>query len=121
MSLQTRNYAKITEVPLKDIRRPIMPVLDGSKIDAMVSTLQGTPTASATCSVEDAVAGELPPIDVLCVSHKGQRMYFAFGGCHRFQAYERSGTQMVRCKVLPCTRDMLKVYLGASVDTFFKD
>lgn len=121
MSMQTRNLTKVTEVPLSDIIRPIMPVLDNTKIDTMVNTLNNNPTPSTTCKMEDIVSGELPPIDVLCVSHKGTRKYFAFGGCHRFQAYEKSGRQMVRCKVLPCTKDMLKVYLGSSVESFFKD
>lgn len=121
MSIQTRNIHRVSEVPLNEIIRPIMPVLDNIKINTMVNTLNGEPTASTTCKLEDIVSGELPPIDVLCVSHKGHKKYFAFGGCHRFQAYEKSGKPMVRCKVLPCTKDMLKVYLGSSVENFFKD
>ncbi|AWU75114.1 hypothetical protein CAS74_003467 [Pichia kudriavzevii] len=120
MSLQTRNYGNIQDVPLADIIRPIMPVLDSAKIDTMVSTLKGDPTPSATCTMENIIAGELPPIDVLMVSDKGVKKYFAFGGCHRFQAYEKAGVPMVRCKVLPSTKGQLKVYLGSSVDNFFE-
>ena len=63
MSMYTSRLA--TEyVPLSEIKRPIPPVLDYQKIDAMLSTLKGVPMESATCKVEDITAGELPPIDV---------------------------------------------------------
>lgn len=116
MSVQTGNLNRITEIPLSQIRRPIAPVLDHSKIEAMVSTLDGQPMASATCTLKQAqdLKGQLPPVDVLCVREKGQTYYFAFGGCHRFQAYERRAAQEqrdvpVRSKVIPATRDRKSV------------
>lgn len=120
MSIQSGSIGKVEYLPLDSIKRPIAPVLDYSKIDAMVSTLKGEPMASATCSLEEArnANGELPPIDVMAVRENGQTYYFAFGGCHRFQAYERAGGK-VRCKVLPATKNQLKLYLGASLDSFF--
>lgn len=122
MSLQSTNL-KEEYVRLSEIRRPIPPVLDHQKIDAMVSTLNGIPMASATCSIEDIQPGVLPPIDVFLVIEKGKRYYFAFGGCHRFQAYDQLATYgeepEVRCKILPATRKTLKVYLGSSVDEMF--
>lgn len=127
MSLQTSNLNRIVEIPLSQIRRPIAPVLDFSKIDAMVSTMEGTPMASATCSLEQAqdLKGKLPPVDVLCVRENGQTYYFAFGGCHRFQAYDRKAAEeqrdvLVRSKLVPATRRQLKMYVGASVDEMFK-
>ncbi|KAF8002147.1 hypothetical protein HF325_003112 [Metschnikowia pulcherrima] len=92
MSLQSSRL-KEENVPLSQIRRPIPPVLDHQKIDAMVSTLNGTPMESATCKIENISAGELPPIDVFLVKEQGKSYYFAFGGCHRFQAYERLRTK----------------------------
>ncbi|EEQ38653.1 putative prefoldin subunit [Clavispora lusitaniae] len=122
MSLQSSNL-KEQYVPLSQIRRPIPPVLDQQKIDAMVSTLKGTPTASATCSLENITAGELPPVDVFLVREQGKSFYFAFGGCHRFQAYDKLSQEgeepMVKARILPATRDTLRVYLGASVDEMF--
>ncbi|EGW33322.1 sulfiredoxin [Spathaspora passalidarum NRRL Y-27907] len=117
---------KIEYVPLDQIRRPIPPVLDYQKIDAMVSTLNGKPMASATCKVEDITSGELPPIDVFKVRESGKNYYFAFGGCHRFQAYDRIDGEskeptLVKCGIMPATRKTLKVYLGASVDEMFED
>ncbi|ODV84603.1 hypothetical protein CANARDRAFT_29126 [[Candida] arabinofermentans NRRL YB-2248] len=119
MSMQTKSIGKVEYLPLNEILRPIPPVLDHDKINTMVSTLNGVPMESSTCKIEQITSGELPPIDVLCVQQDGIRKYFAFGGCHRFQAYEKSGTPMVKCKVLPCTKQQLKVYLGSSVDAFF--
>ena len=94
----------------------------------MVGTLGGKPMASKTCSLEEAseMNGELPPIDVMCVRENGENYYFAFGGCHRFQAYERINAQgeqeaMVRCKILPATRKQLRLYVGSSVDKMFED
>lgn len=119
MSIQTRNYNKIEYIPLASIIRPIMPVLDNEKIGTMVNTLNGKPTASKTYQLENITAGELPPIDVLCASQNGVKKYFAFGGCHRFQAYEKAGVPLVKCKVLPATKQQLKLYLGSSIDCYF--
>lgn len=128
MSIQSGNLNRISYIPLSQIRRPIPPVLDYNKIDAMVGTLSGKPMASKTCSLEEAseMNGELPPIDVMCVRENGENYYFAFGGCHRFQAYERINAQgeqeaMVRCKILPATRKQLRLYVGSSVDKMFED
>lgn len=80
---------------------------------------------SATCSLEDISSDELPPIDVFRIREEGKDFYFAFGGCHRFQAYDRIAAEgkevMVRARVLPATRKTLKLYLGASVDKMFED
>ncbi|AMD20907.1 HDR165Cp [Eremothecium sinecaudum] len=128
MSLQTRNISRVQQIPLSKIRRPIAPVLDNAKIDAMVSTSKGVPAASSTCTLEEATAmnGELPPVDVMHVIHNGKEYFFAFGGCHRFQAYERlsrenNTDELVRCKVIPSTRDQMRIYVGASVDSLFDD
>lgn len=120
MSIQTRGK-EIVWIPLKAIKRPIPPVLDHCKIDSMVSTLNGVPKASKTCKVEDITPGLLPPIDVLCVRDKGVDKYFSFGGCHRFQAYEKNGSKQVRCRVITCPKSTLRVYLGASINNFFDD
>lgn len=110
-------------VPLREIRRPIPPVLDKQKIESMVLTLKGTPMESSTCKVENMTPGELPAIDVFKVRESGKNYYFAFGGCHRFQAYDEMAKHqeeiLVKCKILPATRDSLKVYLGSSVDQMF--
>ncbi|ODV92439.1 hypothetical protein CANCADRAFT_30594 [Tortispora caseinolytica NRRL Y-17796] len=100
MSFQTQGLP-VRDIPLKDIRRPILPVLEEGKICKMIDTVENN--------------GELPPIDVLELRENGQSSYFAFGGCHRFQAYERTNTELVKCRVMPATKDMLKMYLGSSI------
>ena len=126
MSIQTRGL-KEQYVPLHEIKRPIPPVLDHQKIDAMVSTLKGVPMGSATCKVEDITEGELPPIDVFKVREKGKTYYFAFGGCHRFQAYDRLSQEdnckeiMVKSRIIPATKKTLELYLGSSVHSIFED
>lgn len=107
MSLQTQGLHKITEIPLSQIKRPIAPVLDQCKIDSMETTLKTN--------------AELPPVDVMQIRNKrGNVVNFAFGGCHRLQAYDRlarasGGDPAVRCKVVPATRQQLQLYLGGSL------
>jgi sulfiredoxin len=103
MSLQSRNIATTQTLPLTSILRPIPPVLDEPKITSMAFTLQ-----------DDK---HLPPVDVLhYTSPAGKDFYFAFGGCHRLQAYERAEVRSVECKVMRVSRGMLRVYLGGSLD-----
>ncbi|EMG50768.1 SRX1 Sulfiredoxin [Candida maltosa Xu316] len=125
MSMYTSRL-KTEYVPLSEIKRPIPPVLDYQKIDAMVSTLKGVPMESATCKVEDITSGELPPIDVFRIRESGKDYFVAFGGCHRFQAYDRiSGEEnkevLIRARIFPATRKTLRLYLGASVDNLFEE
>lgn len=115
-SLQSRGISITQVLPLTTILRPIPPVLEQLKIDGMVRTLQGdVPTADDILC--EHTPGHLPPVDVLHYRSPGARdFYFAFGGCHRLQAYERAQVEGVECKVFKVTKGMLKVYLGGSVD-----
>lgn len=115
-SLQSRNISTSRVIPLGAIMRPILPVLEQLKIDSMVQTLRGEVSAADVAPCEYTL-GHLPPIDMLHYRSPGERdFYFAFGGCHRLQAYERAQVEGVECKVLKVTKQMLKVYLGGSVD-----
>ncbi|KAK9470380.1 ParB/Sulfiredoxin [Dipodascopsis tothii] len=113
MSIQTGNLKNVTYLRLDQIRRPIVPVLDEPKITRMMETLKNS-------DPEDLDDG-LPPIDILCVRKDGEPWYFGFGGCHRFQAYDRLGKKMVKCKIVPMTESMLKLYVGGSVTEMFKE
>lgn len=77
--------------------------------------------AGASEGEEEESYDDMTPIDVLTLSHHGEPYYFGFGGCHRFQAYDRSNWDLVKVKIVPITRDQLKLYMGASVDGLFKD
>ncbi|KAI5856923.1 ParB/Sulfiredoxin [Tricharina praecox] len=121
-SLQSRAL-KTQSLPLSSLLRPIPPVLDSKKIDSMVQTLRNeTPDYIPSPAPEAITPGELPPVDVLHYrAPSGKDFYFAFGGCHRLQAYEKAQVESVGCKVLKVTRPMLKVYLGGSVDAIVGD
>ncbi|KAK8241535.1 ParB/Sulfiredoxin [Phyllosticta capitalensis] len=117
-SVQSRNLP-ITQIPLSSILRPIPPVIDHAKVDSMQQTLRGeTCTYVPSPAPEKIEPGKLPPVDVLHYHSKAQDKdyYFAFGGCHRLQAYDKGGVDMVDVRVLKVTKPMLKVYLGGSVD-----
>ncbi|KAK8151249.1 ParB/Sulfiredoxin [Phyllosticta citrichinensis] len=117
-SVQSR-HLPITQIPLSSILRPIPPVIDSAKVDSMQQTLRGeTCTYVPEPAPEKIEPGKLPPIDVLHYHSKAQDKdyYFAFGGCHRLQAYDKGGMDMVDVRVLKVTKPMLKVYLGGSVD-----
>jgi sulfiredoxin len=121
-SLQSRAI-KTQTLPLSSLLRPIPPVLDHKKIDSMVQTLKNeTPDYIPSPAPESITPGELPPVDVLHYrSPSGKDYYFAFGGCHRLQAYDKAQVEGVNCKVLQVTKPMLKVYLGGSVDAIVGD
>ncbi|BAO41457.1 sulfiredoxin [Kluyveromyces marxianus] len=129
MSMQT-SLCKEKSIPLSQIVRPIQPVLDHDKIAAMVSTFKGTARGSATLSEAEAAervrtlpaSERLPPVDVAAVRYPdtGETRYFAFGGCHRLQAYDRLAAESpdhdvaVRCRLMPMTPKQLKLYIGGS-------
>ncbi|KAF9637610.1 ParB-like nuclease [Lasiodiplodia theobromae] len=117
-SIQSR-HLPITQLPLSSILRPIPPVIDAPKVDSMVQTLRGEACDYIPSPAPERIeAGKLPPVDVLHYHSKAQDKdyYFAFGGCHRMQAYDKAGVDVVDVRCLKVTKQMLKVYLGGSVD-----
>lgn len=117
-SIQSR-HLPITQLPLSSILRPIPPVIDAPKVDSMVQTLRGEACDYIPSPAPEKIEpGKLPPVDVLHYHSKAQDKdyYFAFGGCHRMQAYDKAGVDVVDVRCLKVTKQMLKVYLGGSVD-----
>lgn len=129
MSMQTSRLPE-SLIPLDQILRPIQPVLDQEKIEAMVSTMRGVAMPSSTISMADAtarannpdVSSRLPPIDVMAVRDSDTKttIYYAFGGCHRLQAYDRlaresSAPVLVNCRLMPMTKHQLKLYTGVAL------
>lgn len=149
-SIQTGRLNKIVYLRRELIQRPILPVLDESKIARMAETMSReyahSPVVVTTRGKElydegraipasDVDSGkrqpdgegqceeeydDMTPIDVLAVVHDGKPYYFGFGGCHRFQAYDRAGWDLIKVKIMPATKSQLKLYLGSSIDRMFE-
>src|ERR1700753_3460188 len=91
-----------TQLPLASLLRPIPPVIDPAKVDSMVETLSGKQCTNMPSPAPEVIEpGKLPPVDVLHYRSSAKDgstakdFYFAFGGCHRLQAYEKAGREMV--------------------------
>ncbi|KZF24041.1 sulfiredoxin [Xylona heveae TC161] len=121
MSIQSAHVG-ITWIPLKDILRPIQPVLDESKVESMVCTLANPAEKYTYRPDADESETPLPAVDVLQYRRpeaegRPERIFnFAMGSCHRLSAYTRSETEKVPAKVHKVTLSQLKMYLGASVE-----
>jgi sulfiredoxin len=86
--------ARIEEIPLRQIRRPLPRQNDPSKVAALMESI--------------AEIGLQEPIDVLEV--EGQ--YYGFSGCHRFEACQRLGHETIRCRVRRAPRSVLQLHLA---------
>ena len=84
----------IQEIPLSQIRRPLIRQTDPEKVAALMKSIE--------------VEGLKEPIDVLEV--EGQ--YFGFSGCHRYEAHERLGKETICCRVRRATRSVLQKHLA---------
>ena len=55
---------------------------------------------------------EFTPIEVLWVQKGDDDFYFAFGGCHRWEAHKRLQKSTIRAKLVKTTPRSLSMYLG---------
>ncbi len=86
--------ARIQEIPIQDIRRPIPRQNDQDKVQALMK------------SIEEI--GLQEPIDVLEVDGR----YYGFSGCHRYEACDRLGHQTIRCQVRRAPLSVLRMHLA---------
>ncbi|GAA5952196.1 hypothetical protein JCM8115_003530 [Rhodotorula mucilaginosa] len=88
-------------VPMKVINRPIPSVLDEEKVLRFMDDIKK--------------GDDFTPIEVLkCTAPDGQRYYFAFGGCHRFEAHKRLQSETIPSRIIEVPPSALRMYLGAS-------
>lgn len=86
--------AKIQEIPLKQIHRPLPRQTDADKVAALMASI--------------ASEGLREPIDVLEVEGK----YYGFSGCHRYEAHQRLGKETIKCRVRRAPRAVLQRHLA---------
>ncbi|EEB08954.1 sulfiredoxin [Schizosaccharomyces japonicus yFS275] len=122
MTIHTSDNNRIVELDMSELIRPIPPVLDMEKVNSMVETLGGkVPPASCSMDLKDVPENELPPVDVLTFKKGGKPYYFAFGGCHRLRAHDMAKKQKIKCKLVNCSPNTLRLYLGASASKFLDE
>lgn len=85
---------RIEDIPLNQIRRPLLRQNDPAKVIALMQSIQEI--------------GQQEPIDVLEVD--GQ--YYGFSGCHRYEACTRLGHETIRCRVRKAPRSILQKHLA---------
>ncbi|MBE9207576.1 ParB N-terminal domain-containing protein [Nostoc sp. LEGE 06077] len=86
--------AKVQEIPLNQIKRPLPRINDPNKVKTLMESI--------------AEIGQQEPIDVLEVD--GQ--YYGFSGCHRYEACQRLGQETILARVRKAPRSVLKMHLA---------
>ncbi|MBD2593298.1 chromosome partitioning protein ParB [Nostoc sp. MBR 210] len=86
--------AKVQEIPLNQIKRPLPRANDPNKVKALMESI--------------AEIGQQEPIDILEVD--GQ--YYGFSGCHRYEACQRLGQETILARVRKAPRSVLKMHLA---------
>ncbi|MEO0456572.1 MAG: sulfiredoxin [Cyanobacteria bacterium P01_A01_bin.114] len=86
--------ARIEEIPIKQIRRPLYRQNDPVKVKALMASI--------------AEVGLQEPIDVLEVEGD----YYGFSGCHRYEACRRLGHETIRCRVRKAPQSVLRHHIA---------
>lgn len=109
MSIHTRSVKEIHEMPFSAITRGLPLELDQDKVESLMATIQNPATRHL-----------VPPIDVMWVQGRDptNNYYFAFGGCHRYEAHRRLGMSTIRAKIVRVTPSEVRTYLGSSTPDF---
>jgi sulfiredoxin len=101
-SIHSGHISETYEIPIEVICRPLETVCEENKVRSLIETLQD-PTKAAS----------VPPIDVLWIEgRQGGNYYYAFGGCHRFEAYRRLQRKTIPAKLIKAPPSVLQDYLG---------
>lgn len=85
---------RVQEIPLNDIRRPLIRQTDPTKVVNLMKSIQEI--------------GQQEPIDILEVEGK----YYGFSGCHRYEACQKLGKETVLCRIRKAPASVLKMHLA---------
>lgn len=85
---------RVQEIPLNDIRRPLIRQTDPAKVQNLMKSIQEI--------------GQQEPIDILEVEGK----YYGFSGCHRYEACQKLGKETVVCRIRKAPASVLKMHLA---------
>nr|CAH7736835.1 unnamed protein product [Callosobruchus chinensis] len=108
ISVHSDVIEEVHEMPFSAITRPFIPELEEKKVRSLMKILSDPQKAET-----------VPPLDILWVTgSEGGNYYFCFGGCHRYTAHKRLGSEFVRVKLVQVTKEVLKNYLGGSTPDF---
>ncbi|GAA5894525.1 hypothetical protein JCM8208_006264 [Rhodotorula glutinis] len=88
------------QVPMSVINRPLPSELDQAKVERFMEGIKA--------------GDDFTPIEVLkCVAPDGQKYYFAFGGCHRYEAHKRLQSETIPGRIISVPPSAIRLYLGA--------
>ncbi|DBB12044.1 TPA: Sulfiredoxin [Trebouxia sp. C0006] len=90
--------APVHDVPMHVIHRPLQSTTDENKVRTFVREMQR--------------GDDFTPIEVLWVQKGDDDFYFAFGGCHRWEAHKRLSRPTIKAKLVKTTPKSLSIYLG---------
>ncbi|EGU12880.1 Sulfiredoxin [Rhodotorula toruloides ATCC 204091] len=131
------------DVPMAVINRPVPSQLDEDKVlrfmedikvrpgqiqarrkraDLSLASPPSLPSATtpglfltAPSAVNWQKGDDFTPIEVLrCVAPDGQKYFFAFGGCHRYEAHKRLKSETIPGRIINVPPSAIRMYLGAS-------
>jgi sulfiredoxin len=98
----------VHNIPIRVIQRPLVPSVNETKVQSLCETIETEPD-------------KVPPVTVLWIQgSEGGNYYFAFGGCHRYEAYKRLQKETIPAILQKSTLANLKTILGASTPTELK-
>lgn len=93
---------EVHNVPLAVIRRPLVPAVNEEKVASLCETIENEPD-------------KVPPVTVMWIKgSEGGNYYYAFGGCHRYEAHKRLQKETIPAIIQVSTLENLRTIMGAS-------
>lgn len=128
-SIFVSSDAPVYDVPMSVIHRPLPSSTDENKVSTSHNTQGGlqcnttshqqhhSASRGSSLQVQQFVGrmqqgDDFTPIEVLWVEKCDNDYYFAFGGCHRWEAHKRLKRPTIKAKLVRTTPKSLSVYLG---------